>query len=183
MKYRATICLCLLALMPATVAAADSAFTVRATELKKEPYADAETVATLPDQARVEILRRQGGWSQIKAQGPAQGWVRMLSLRLGDGTARKGDSGIGSLLNVARSGSSGTTVATGVRGLSEEDLKNARPNPGELKKMERLAATSQDARKFAGSANLGTQRVDYLPVPAGGIPAASDNTSPWGDGQ
>lgn len=183
MKSCVTICLCLLALMPATTVAAESAITVRATELKKEPYADAETVATLPDQARVEILHRQGGWSQIKTQSAAQGWVRMLSLRLGDGTARKGDSGIGALLSVARSGSSGTTVATGVRGLSEEDLKNARPNPEELKKMERLAASPQDARKFAGSANLGSQQVDYLPAPAGSAPAASDNASPWGDSQ
>lgn len=182
MKSR-VICLCLLALMPAAAVAAESALTVRATELKKEPYVDAETVATLPDQARVEILRRQGGWTQIKAQGAAQGWVRMLSLRLGDGTARKGDSGIGSLLSVARSGSSGTTVATGVRGLSEEDLKHARPNPEELQKMEKLAATPQDARKFSGSASLGSHQLDYLPVPAGSSPAAADNASPWGDSQ
>lgn len=183
MKFHVTICMCLLALMPATAAAAESAFTVRATELKKEPYIDAETVATLPDQARVEILRRQGGWTQIKAQSAAQGWVKMLSLRLGDGAARKGDSGVASLLSVARSGSSGTTVATGVRGLSEEDLKNARPNPEELQKMERLAATPQDARKFAASANLGGQPIDYLPAPAGSAPAASDSKSPWGDSQ
>lgn len=183
MKSR-VICLCLLALMPAAAVAAESALIVRATELKKEPYVDAETVATLPDQARVEILRRQGGWTQIKAQGAAaQGWVRMLSLRLGDGAARKGDRGIGSLLSVARSGSSGTTVATGVRGLSEEDLRNASPNPEELKKMEKLAATLQDVRKFSGSANLGSQQVDYLPAPAGSSPAATDNASPWGDSQ
>ncbi|MDP2878075.1 MAG: SH3 domain-containing protein [Sulfuricella sp.] len=183
MKSHMTICLCLLALMPATAAVAESAITVRATELKKEPYADAETLATLPDQARVEILRRQGGWTQIKAQSAAQGWVRMLSLRLGDGTARKGDSGIGSLLSVARSGSSGTTVATGVRGLSEEDLKNANPNPEELQKMKKFAATPQDARKFAVSANLGSQQVDYLPAPAGSASASSDNKPSWGDSQ
>lgn len=182
MKSRVTLYLFLLALVPAAAVAAESAITVRATELKKEPYADAATVATLPDQARVDILRRQGGWTQIKAN-TAQGWVRMLSLRLGDGTARKGDSGFGSLLSVARSGSSGTTVATGVRGLSEEDLKNASPNPDELKKMEKLAATSPDARKFAGSANLGSQQVDYLPAPAASAPAAADNASPWGDSQ
>lgn len=183
MKSRVTLYLFLLALVPAAAVAAESAITVRATELKKEPYADAATVATLPDQARVEILRRQGGWTQIKASGAAQGWVRMLSLRLGDGTARKGDSGLGSLLSVARSGSSGTTVATGVRGLSEEDLKNASPNPDELKKMEKLEATPADARKFAGSANLGSRQVGYLPAPAASAPAAADNASPWGDSQ
>ena len=183
MKFRVTICLFLLALLPATTMAGDLAFTVRATELKKEPYIDAETVATLPDQAQVEILRRQGGWTQIKTQSTTQGWVKMLSLRLGDGSVRKGDSGVGSLLSVARSGSSGTTVATGVRGLSEEDLKNARPNPAELQKMERLAATPQDARKFADGANLGSHQMGYLPAPAGGVPASSDNKPSWGDSQ
>jgi len=183
MKFFPTICTATLALILATAAVAESAFTVRTTELKKEPYTDAETIATLPDQARVEILRRQGGWTQIKAQSTAQGWVKMLSLRLGDGMARKGDSGIGSLLSVARSGSSGTTVATGVRGLSEEDLKNTRPNPEELQKMERLASTSQDARKFATSAKLGSQQIDYLSAPAGSAPASSDNKSSWGDSQ
>jgi len=40
MKFRVTICLFLLALLPATAMAGDLAFTVRATELKKEPYID-----------------------------------------------------------------------------------------------------------------------------------------------
>lgn len=183
MNSRLTICLGLLSMILATAVAAEPAITVRATELKKEPYADAQTIATLPSQARVEILRRQGGWTQIKAQDAALGWVRMLSLRLGDGTARKGDSGIGSLLNLARSGSSGTTVATGVRGLSEEDLKNAEPNPEELQRMEQLAATSQDARNFAGSASLSSRQIDYLPAPAGSAPASSGIKSPWEDSQ
>jgi hypothetical protein len=183
MRFRITTCLCLLPLMLATAVAAESAITVRATELKKEPYTDAETIAALPDQAQVEILRRQGGWTQIKIQGATRGWVRMLSLRLGDGTARKGDSGIGSLLNVARSGSSGTTVATGVRGLSEEDLRNARPNTEELHKMERLAVTPQGARKFAVSANLANHRIDYLTPPVSSDPASSNDKPLWGDGQ
>lgn len=180
MKFHLTLCAALLALLLSAAAAAETALTVRSTELKKEPFIDAETVATLAEQEKVEIIRRQGAWTQVKAA-KNQGWVRMLSLRLGEGTAKKGDSGIGSLLNVARSGSSGNTVSTGVRGLSEEDLKNTHPNPEELQKMERLAASAQDARSFAGSAKLNSRQVDYLAPPSAA--AASDGKSSWGGGQ
>lgn len=180
MKSCLSICAALLALALSTAAPAETAITVRNTELKKEPYSDAATVATLAGQEKVEIVRRQGAWTQVKTAA-AQGWVRMLSLRLGEGAARQGDSGIGSLLNVARSGSSGTTVSTGVRGLSEEDLKNTKPNPEELQKMERLAASAQEARNFAGSAKLNSRQVDYLAPPSAA--AASDGKSSWGGGQ
>jgi hypothetical protein len=180
MKFCMMICTALLALTLSAAALAETALTVRSTELKKEPFVDADTVATLAEQEKVEILRRQGAWTQVKAAA-AQGWVRMLSLRLGEGTAKKGDSGIGSLLSVARTGSSGNTVSTGVRGLSEEDLKNTRPNPEELQKMERLAASPQDARSFAAGAKLGSRQVDYLAPPAAA--ASSDGKSSWGGGQ
>lgn len=178
MRFHLPLCAALLALAM-SAAAAETALTVRSTELKKEPFIDAATVATLAEQEKVEIIKRQGAWTQVKTAA-AQGWVRMLSLRLGEGTAKKGDSGIGSLLNVARTGSSGNTVSTGVRGLSEEDLKNTQPNPEELQKMERLAASAQEARSFAGSARLGSRQVDYLAPPSA---AAADGKSSWGGGQ
>ena len=88
----------------------------------------------------------------------------MLSLR-SDSTAQKqGDSGLKSLLNVGRTGSSGITVATGVRGLSEEDLKNAHPDPDELAKLNNYASSKAQAEKFARDAKLKTLRLDYVPL-------------------
>jgi len=53
--------------------------------------------------------------------------------------------------------------STGVRGLNEEDLKNAKFDEGELKSAESYAASKEDAGKFAAKAHLKALKVDYLP--------------------
>ena len=154
--------LVLYASLAAPASAAHMAFAVRSTEIKQQPFSDAKTVATLDDKSSVEVLSRRGGWVNISS-GKGNGWVRMLSLR-SDSTAKKrGDSGLQSLINVGRSGSSGITVATGVRGLSEEDLRNARPNPAEFDKLQRYAVNKAKAEKFAHNAKLKARQLDYLP--------------------
>ena len=74
-------------------------------------------MAPLAEGAKVDAQERKGGWTRVKAPGGAEGWVRMLQLRYGSGEAKQGDTGVSQLLNVARTGSSGTQVTTGVRGL------------------------------------------------------------------
>ena len=87
----------------------------------------------------------------------------MLALRFGGaGAAKKGDSGISSLFNVARTGSSGTQVTTGVRGLDPEMLANAQPNPQELAKMEQFAVTSDAAAGFAAKGRLKAHQVEEV---------------------
>lgn len=150
--------LCLLA--PA-VCLADPATLIRATELKRMPATDAETVAQLPANAAVDALERKGGWTRVKAA-EAEGWVKLLALRYGGpGAAKKGDSGITQLINVARTGSSGTQVTTGVRGLDEAQLANAQPNRGELAKMGRFAAKPDAAAAFAAKGHLAAKSVEY----------------------
>ena len=139
--------LILYASFAAPVYAWQVAYTVRSTEIKQLPFSDAATVATLGEKASVNVMSRQGGWVKINS-GKGNGWVRMLSLR-GDSTAKKsGDTGLQSLINVGRSGSSGITMTTGIRGLSEEDLKNAHPNPGEFEKLKRLRCEQGKSRKI-----------------------------------
>ena len=60
--------------------AKEYAATVRPTELKHEPYSDAQTLSTLAEHARVEVLARQYSWLQVRAD-TLTGWVKMLSLR------------------------------------------------------------------------------------------------------
>ena len=54
-------------------------------------------------------------------------------------------------------------MATGVRGLSEEDLKNAHPNPVEFEKLQKYAVNKAKAEKFAHNAKLKARQLDYLP--------------------
>ncbi len=143
------------------LAAAEPATLIRATELKEAPATDAATVARLPENAAVETLERKGGWTRVKA-GAGEGWVRMLALRYtGGGEAKSGDSGIVQLLNVARTGTSGTQVTTGVRGLDAELLANATPNAAELEKLQGYAAPKEAAAQFAERGPLQAQRVEY----------------------
>jgi hypothetical protein len=155
---------------------AEPAQTMRAVELQAQAQSDASTLATLPPNTKVDVLRRSGAWSEIKTASGQTGWVRMFSLKLEPGaTAPTGgttSSGaanpIGALGNLLASGRSTNTatVTTGVRGLSEEDLKNAQANPAELGKMQKFATDKAAAQAFAQHNKLTPAKVDYLPEPA-----------------
>jgi hypothetical protein len=138
---------------------AEPATVVRATDLKKDPATDAATIAQLAENAAVDALERQGGWTRVKA-GANEGWVKMLALRYG-GPAKSGDTGLQQAFNVARTGSSGTQVTTGVRGLDESQLANARPNPAELARLNTFTADKAAANAFATEGKLMPAAVPY----------------------
>jgi hypothetical protein len=151
-------------LIPAAYAA-ETGYTLKATEVKDKPFLDANTLATLPEKTTVEILTRQGAWMQIKAADIKQGWIRMLSVRLGNPDQKLRDTS--SLLSALAIGSrprpaTTSTVTTGVRGFSEEDLANAKPNAGEVEKMNGFAATAEEATKLAESGKLAARPVAYF---------------------
>jgi hypothetical protein len=154
--------LALLLLLP-LLALAEPATVIRATELKQAPATDSPSVAELAENAAVEVLERKGGWTRIKA-GSAEGWVRMLALRYGASAAKPGATGVTQVFNVARTGTSGTQVTTGVRGLDAQDLANAQPNPAELAKLASFAADRDTAAGFAAKGKLAPISVDY-PTP------------------
>lgn len=168
MKRRALLFALLLA---AGSAHAQSAIVTRATELQAQAQSDAATVAMLPENAKVDVLRRSGAWSEVKTATGQTGWVRMLSLRFeGSGGSAQQPSAnpLGGLSNLLSSGrnSNTATVTTGVRGLTEEELQNARANPAELQKMQKFATDKRTAQAFAQRAKLSPAAVDYLPEPA-----------------
>src|SRR5256712_1547524 len=142
------------------VVLAEPATVIRSTELKKEPATDSATLAELAENTAVDALERRGGWTRVKAAA-AEGWVKMLALRYGaGGGAKQGDTGLTQLFNVARTGSSGTQVTTGVRGLEAEQVTNPQPNAAELKKMQGYASTRDAARSFARQGKLQSQVVE-----------------------
>lgn len=152
--------LALLLFVP-VLAVAEPATLIRATELKREPATDSTTVASLAENTAVETLERQGGWTRVKA-GNDEGWVRMLALRFGGTTAPKpGATGLTQVFNVARTGTSGTQVTTGVRGLDAEQIAAAQPNPAELAKLGQFAANRGAAESFAAQGSLTARPVDY----------------------
>lgn len=157
--------LALLALLSPAAHAAEAGYTLKATPVKDKPFLDAETVVTLPEKTKVEIASRQGAWMLIKTADAREGWIRMLSVRLGspDGKQQSGGNLL-SALGIANRPRPATTstVTTGVRGFSEEDLANAKPNAAEVEKMKSFSATTAQAATLAESGMLVKRLIAYF---------------------
>jgi hypothetical protein len=164
MHHLTTVSSCLLvsALLGSPLALAEPATLLKPTELRSQPQSAATVVTQLQTRDNVDITTRQGAWANVKTASGQTGWVRILNLRTGSG--QRGDAGIGAIASVFKTGSSGNTVSTGVKGLSAEQLQNATPNPAEVARLASLAANPADARSFAKQGKLARQHVDYLPA-------------------
>ncbi len=152
------------ALAGTAVCAQETGVTNRATELKAEPRPDAATLATLAEGTSVKALERQSGWTRIEAN-QKTGWVRVFHLRFQALVSQSEDSGGSSLLSFLRGpqrAPSKQTATVGIRGLSEEDLKNASPNPEALKTLQSYRADKPAGETFAREAKLAAARVDYV---------------------
>jgi len=146
------------ALLP-VAQAGETGYTYAATELKARPFLDAETLLKLPERAPVEIVNRQGAWMQVKA-GDKEGWLRLLTVRLGKPDQKIQGGNFLTSIGFARPGGAATTT-TGIRGFSEEDLKKAQPNAEQLKKMQSYRAKVDDITKFAAGGSLAARKVTY----------------------
>ena len=152
-----TLALCGL-FSPALFAEEQLATILQQTELRAEPYSDTAALATLAAKQQVMVL-------QVRTASQ-NGWVRMSHLRLGSASGTSsGGNGVSEtlrFLNTGRSGSSGVTVATGIRGLDAADVANARPNHKAVKKLNRFKLKPKQVEKFARSAKLKTQPLGYM---------------------
>lgn len=145
-----------LLLATALSAQADSGQITVATELKNAPDAAAGSVGQLTAGQAVQVGVRQGAWYQVKtAQG--EGWVRMLNVRLQGGAAR-GESAMSGIAALGQATRSNTTVATGVRGLSREDLQAAHESPQEVARLAQYQISADEARRFGQAAGLPAPR-------------------------
>lgn len=143
-----------------SIALAEPGTLLKDSELRAKPFGDAVVVATLSARDKVDITSRKGAWAQVKAENGMGGWLRVLNIRTGSG--QRGDNGIASIASMFKTGSSGNTVTTGVKGLSEEQLENAQPNPEEAKRLDKYKNTDGDARSYAKHGRLTAQQLDYL---------------------
>ncbi len=159
---KTSFCLLLGALLGSPPALAEPATLLKPGELRSLPQGSAAVLAPLAAKEMVDIQRRQGAWANVKTASGQTGWVRVLNLRTGSG--QRGDAGVGALASVFKTGSSGNTVSTGVKGLSAEQLQNATPDPAEAERLNGFAVKTADARTFAKQGKLADKKVDYLPA-------------------
>jgi uncharacterized protein YgiM (DUF1202 family) len=157
--------LLLTTLLLSSAALAEPGALLKSSELRTKPFGDADVVATLNAKDKIDITSRKGAWANVKTAAGQQGWVRLLNISTGSG--QRGDSGLKSVASLFSTGSSGNTVSTGVKGLSEEQLKNAKPNPAEASRLDQYKDSEPDARNFAKQAKLATLQIDYLSASGG----------------
>ena len=146
---------------------------LRNDKLYSQPSAASKVAASVPKGASVNILAKQGGWLRVTS-GKSTGWIRLLSVRAGAGGL--GGAGLGDVVGAAttRSDPSRVVAVAGLRGLNDEDLKQAKFNGDELVRMNTWQATPAQARSFAAQSGLKTANVAALPAPQ-----AAQTSSPW----
>lgn len=152
-------------LVPSALAA-ETGIALKADSIRAEPYTDAKIVGTFIKNDKVEILSKQGAWLKVKTS-KASGWVRLLSVRRGTASTPSQTSGALSVAS-GRAGTGQVVATTGVRGLSEQELKSAKFNEAEISKMESLTLKADQGQKFAASAKLQATKLNYLPATAEG---------------
>jgi hypothetical protein len=166
-------------LASAPMMAEQGATVLRDTDLRSEPYSDAERVAALMAHDPLTILERRGGWYRARTADRQSGWVRMSAIRLGE-MQSGGSSGVSEtlrFLSSGRSGASGVTVATGIRGLDAADVANATPDHRALSRLDRFQSSAAQAKAFAARAKLRSRKLAYLTEQqdnGAGIPGLED---------
>jgi hypothetical protein len=163
------------ALALGAAAAQETGTALKPDDIKAEPFKDAKTVGRIAKGDRVEILARQSGWLQVKA-GTKRGWVRMLSVRRGQAAGADAGKEIGGIAGIAtgRAGTGQVVSSTGVRGLSEADLKAAKFDEAELRRAEAFAVAAADAQAFAAQGKLAVREIAFLADPKAADPKAPD---------
>jgi hypothetical protein len=175
----------MLLVLTTAVAASSGGVIVRTAMLKDKPAFDAKAVTTLSPGAKVNVLERQGGWQKVNLQASTnvQGWVRTYEVRtdIDPGTnpsvvkSKGSDDGVlGGLAGLSRAGAGlfgsrktnnerdGMVATIGVRGLSEADLKKAKPSPTELARMMQYSVDAEAARQYAQAGELQSRSVEAL---------------------
>lgn len=146
--------------------------------LRQSASASAASVSKVSKGASVEILARQGGWTQIRHAGRT-GWVRILSVKTITGSA--GGDALGLIeMGSAKRDPSRVVAVAGLRGLNEEELRAARFNANELLRLDQYISSRSDAEQFARSAGLRRLEVAYIKLPKR-EQESTPSFSPWGE--
>lgn len=154
-----------LSLLSPLIAVAETGSALKNDTLRKEPFADAKSSGSLARGENVQILKKQGAWLQIKTS-KTTGWVRLLSVKRGTSSATSNTKGVLAVAS-GRAGTGQVVSTTGVRGLSEEELKAAKFNEAEISAMEGYTTSAENARQFANQGQLKTTAFANLTAPTG----------------
>lgn len=159
-----------------TAALAAPGTVLRDEKLYSRPSATSSVAGRAAKGASVNILTKQGGWLRVSS-GQTTGWIRLLSVRAGVGGL--GGAGLGDVVGAAttKSDPSRVVAVAGLRGLNNEDLKQAKFNADELARLDAWVVTPTQARNFASQSGLVAVNVPALPAPKSSSKPAQEPSS------
>lgn len=151
----------LLLCLAAPAAALDSATLLKDDVMRSKPFLDAPTLGVQKRGSSVQVVKRQGAWTSVKAA-KTSGWIRSLSLKSGKTAVKSGSL---ASINTGRLGSGRIVSTTGIRGLnegSEEQLKKAEFDAAALAAAEKQRVSRDDAVAFARRGKLKQRSIPWL---------------------
>jgi hypothetical protein len=151
------------ALLAGASAAAQPVTLERDSPLYAEPRLDASQVTQLKLGATGEVIGKQGAWLNLKTAA-GSGWLFSFNVRFPGQQAAGGDSGAGSAAGRLFGPRRGVSVTStiGIRGIEEEDLRQASFNADQMTLLEGYAATKQASEQKARESGLAPASVEYL---------------------
>lgn len=131
------------------------------------------TVTTLKAGEPVKMLKRQGFWVEVEAQGK-RGWLKVSGVAFQKSTGP-------AAIDTGRLGKGNIVATSASRGLSAKDLQNGKPNFDEVTKLDQLADSASDVATFRSQGSLKPMQVTLsLSDPATSQPAAAIATPTFG---
>lgn len=132
--------------------------------LRAEARTDSAVVTSLAKGATGDAVARQGAWVQIKSA-TVTGWLYSFNVRFGavnpgSGNAAGAGSALGRVFGPRQQVN--VTATIGIRGLEEEDLKQAHFDEAQMRQLDAYAASREQAAAQAGKSGLSANRVEYL---------------------
>jgi len=145
---------------------AQQAWIVTSSELKVSPDYTAKSIVQLREEQPVMITSRKGGWYEVITPLKQKGWVRIVAVRLNADQPADYSGALSSWMNLG--GNDSSAVATGVRGLSDED-DVAVAVAGDLgqasisfQRLKNLGVSPEAAKGFAREAGLNPKTINYV---------------------
>lgn len=161
----AAVCSIFVTLVAVASALAQQVTVERDSELRAEARHDAPVVAKVKQGTNGDVTAKSGAWLNVKTQ-ETSGWLFSFNVRFhvkpaeGAEPAPGGASVLGRLFGPRRSVSVTSTI--GIRGLEEEDLRQARFDAEQLRQLDEYAASREAAEERARTSGLAAGRVEYL---------------------
>jgi len=148
--------------LAAAPAAAQQVTLERDSPLYAEARLDASQVTQLKQGATGEVVGKQGAWLNLKTAG-GSGWLFSFNVRF-QSQAGSGDSATGAtagrLFGPRRTVA--VTSSIGIRGIEEEDLKQATFNAAQMLLLDGYVATRQMAERGARASGLAPEQVEFM---------------------